>query len=286
MALYLSPTVSRWVLEDPDRLQLGGERREMTVLFSDLRRFTTVAHELPPEVVVSLLNLYRGDMTDRVFAEDGVLSQYAGDAIEAFWNAPMSQPDHARRACATALEMTAALARLQPEFARRGWGGVDMAVGINTGPMVVGNMGSRARLAYTAVGDAVNVAARLEGLSKEYGVRVVIGEATREAAGPAFEYRFLDVVAVMGRNTPVTVYELVGRAGSLTPDAVALLARYHEGITLYRGRRWREAAALFDALAIGGPDDGPSALYRRRSHDLLADPPPPDWDGVYVARTK
>ena len=107
-----------------------------------------------------------------------------------------------------------------------------MAVGINTGPMVVGNMGSRARLAYTAVGDAVNVAARLEGLSKEYGVRVVIGEATREAAGPAFEYRFLDVVAVKGRNTPVTVYELLGRAGSLTPDAAALLARYHEGIAL------------------------------------------------------
>ena len=130
------------------------------------------------------------------------------------------------------------------------------------------------------------MAARLEGLSKEYGVRVVIGEATREAAGSAFEYRFLDVVAVKGRNTPVTVYELLGRAGSLTPDAAALLARYHEGIGLYRGRRWREAVALFDGLAAEAPDDGPVALYRRRSHDLLADPPPPDWDGVYVALTK
>jgi adenylate cyclase len=286
MARYLSPTVSRWVLEDPDRLRLGGELREMTVLFSDLRRFTTVAHELPPEVMVSLLNLYRGEMTERVFAEDGVLSQYAGDAIEAFWNAPMDQPDHARRACATALEMTAALARLQPEFARRGWAGLDMAVGINTGPMVVGNMGSRARLAYTAVGDAVNVAARLESLSKEYGVCVVVGEATREAAGHAFEYRFLDVVAVIGRNAPVTVYELLGRAGTLTPGAAVLLSRYHEGISLYRGRRWREAAALFDALGAEAPGDGPIALYRRRSRDLLADPPPPDWDGVYVALTK
>jgi adenylate cyclase len=286
MARYLSPTVSRWVLEDFDRLRLSGELREMTVLFSDLRRFTTLAHELPPEVVVSLLNVYRTEMTERVFAEDGVLAQYAGDAIEAFWNAPMDQPDHAARACAAALGMSAALERLQPEFARRGWRDLDMAVGINTGPMVVGNMGSRARLAYTAVGDAVNVAARLEGLSKEYGARVVVGEATRAAAERAFEYRFLDVVAVVGRDTPLTVYELLGRAGSLTPPATHRLARYHEGITWYRGRRWREAAALFDELAASAPGDGPVEVYRRRSHELLAHPPPPDWDGVYVARTK
>ena len=286
MARYLSPAVSRWVLEDFDRLRLGGELREMTVLFSDLRRFTTFAHELPPEVVVSLLNLYRTAMTERVFAEDGVLSQYAGDAIEAFWNAPMDQPDHARRACATALAMTDALRRLQPEFARRGWHDLDMAVGINTGPVVVGNVGSRSRLEYTAVGDAVNVAARLEGLSKEYGARLVVGEATRIAAGPAFEYRFLDVVAVVGRDEPLTVYELLGPAGSLSPEAERRLARYHEALACYRGRRWPEALALFDELATGTPGDGPVQVYRRRSRELLENPPPPDWDGVYVSRTK
>jgi adenylate cyclase len=286
MARYLSPTVSRWVLEDLDRLRLGGELREMTVLFSDIRRFTTLTHELPPETVVALLNLYRTDMTECVFAEDGVLAQFAGDAIEAFWNAPMDQPDHAARACAAALAMTAALPRLEPEFARRGWRDLDMAVGINTGSMVVGNMGSRTRLAYTAVGDAVNVAARLEGLSKEYGARVVVGEATRAAAGDAFDYRFLDVVAVVGRETPLTVYELLGRAGSLAPEAARRCARYHEGIGLYRARRWREAAALFDDLAANAPTDGPVAVYQRRSHELLAHPPPPDWDGVYLARVK
>jgi adenylate cyclase len=286
MARYLSPAVSRWVLEDFDRLRLGGELREMTVLFSDLRRFTTLAHELPPEVVVSLLNLYRTEMTERVFAEDGVLSQYAGDAIEAFWNAPMDQPDHARRACATALAMTGALTRLQPEFARRGWRDLDMAVGINSGPMVVGNMGSRARLAYTAVGDAVNVAARLEGLSKEYGARLVVGEATYVAAGDAFEYRFLDVVAVVGRDTPLSVYELLGPAGCLGPEAARRLARYHEGLALYRGRRWGEALACFDELAASMPGDGPVELYRRRSREMLEHPPPPDWDGVHVAQRK
>src|SRR4029450_3808907 len=138
-----------------------------------IRDFTTHAHELAPDALVALLNRYRSDMTEVVFARDGVLAQYAGDALEAFWNAPMDQPDHALRACHAALGMVTALERLQPEFARRGWRDLDMAVGINSGPMVVGNMGSRARLAYTAVGDAVNVAARLEGLSKEHGVRIL-----------------------------------------------------------------------------------------------------------------
>ena len=219
MARYLSPAVSRWVLADPGRLRLGGELREMTVLFSDLRNFTTLAHALAPETLVALLNDHMTEMAAIVFRHDGVLAQYAGDALEAFWNAPMNQPDHARRACAAALDMVAALGPLRPEFAARGWAQLDMGVGINTGRMVVGNMGSRDRLAYTAVGDAVNVAARLEGLSKEYGVRIVIGEATRQAAGDAFEYRFLDLVAVKGRAEPLHVYELLGRAGTVPPDA-------------------------------------------------------------------
>jgi adenylate cyclase len=286
MARYLSPAVSRWVLEDPDRLRLGGELREMTVLFSDLRNFTTLAHTLPPETLVALLNLYRTEMTDLVLRHDGVLAQYAGDAIEAFWNAPMTQPDHARRACVAALDMVARVAELRPEFARRGWLNLDLGIGINTGRMVVGNMGSRNHLAYTAVGDAVNVAARLEGLSKEYGARIVIGEATRAAAGDGLAYRSLDLVAVKGRDEPLAVYEVVGPTGGLAPDHVRRLARYHEALARYRERQWKEAATLLDALAAEAPGDGPIALYRRRCAALLADPPPPDWNGVYVARTK
>jgi adenylate cyclase len=286
MARYLSPAVSRWVLEDPDRLRLGGEMREMTVLFSDLRSFTTLAHTLPPETLVALLNLYRTEMTDLVLRHDGVLAQYAGDAIEAFWNAPMAQPDHARRACAAALDMVARVAQLRPEFARRGWLDLDLGIGINTGPMVVGNMGSRNHLAYTAVGDAVNVAARLEGLSKQYGTRIVIGEATRAAAGDSVVCRSLDLVAVQGREEPLAVFEVVGHADALPPQLAGRLARYHEAIARYRERRWEDAAKLLDALAAEAPDDGPIALYRRRCAALLADPPPPDWNGVYVARTK
>jgi adenylate cyclase len=283
---YLSPAVSQWVLADPDRLRLGGETREMTVLFSDLRSFTTLAHALPPATLVTLLNRYRAEMADVVFRHDGVLAQYAGDAIEAFWNAPMDQADHARRACDTALDMVAALDGLRPIFEARGWAHLDLGVGINTGRMVVGNMGSKDRLIYTAVGDPVNVAARLEGLSKEYGVRVVVGEATVAAAPDAFTYRLLDLVAVKGRAEPLRCYEVVARAGTLGPDALGRLARYHEALDLYRARRWEEALGALDALARDAPADGPTALYRRRTRALLAEPPPPDWDGVFVSEWK
>lgn len=286
MGRYLSPSVSRWVLGDPRRLRLGGELREMTVLFSDLRSFTTHAHALAPETLVGLLNDHMTEMTAIVFRHDGVLAHYAGDGLEAFWNAPMTQADHARRACAAALDMIAALGPLRVEFAARGWKQLDMGVGVNTGSMIVGNLGSRDRLAYTAVGDPVNVASRIEGLSKEYGVQVVIGEATRQAAGDAFEYRFLDLVAVKGRAEPLQVYELLGRAGTVPPDRHEVLARYAEGVALYRSRRWAEAGKLLEDLAAAAPDDGPIALYRRRARELLEEPPPPDWDGVWVAKEK
>jgi adenylate cyclase len=198
----------------------------------------------------------------------------------------MAQPDHAARACAAALDMIACLRELNDDWERRGLRRLDLGIGINTGPMVVGNMGSRDRLTYTVMGDAVNVASRLEGLSKEYGTRLVIGESTRLEAGAAFEYRFLDVVAVRGRAEPLAVYDVLGRSGQLDPAAVALAAAYQEGIRLYRSRRWQEAAALFGGLLARAPEDGPSALYLRRSRSLLEQPPPPDWDGVYVATTK
>jgi len=286
MGRYLSPAVSQWVLADPDRLRLGGEMREMTVLFSDLRQFTTLTHALPPDVLVALLNAYRTEMADVVFHNDGVLAQYAGDAVEAFWNAPMDQPDHAPRACQTALELVAALDRLRPVFAARGWAHLDLGVGINTGAMVVGNMGSKDRLIYTAVGDPVNVAARLEGLSKEYGVHVVVGEATRAAASEGFVYRFLDLVAVKGRPEPLRCYEVLARAGALTPGEQERLTRYHEAIDLYRHRQWAKALRMLDALSLEVPADGPVGLYRRRARALLAAPPPENWDGVFVAETK
>ena len=285
MERYLSPAVGRWVLADPSRLALGGELREMTVLFTDLRQFTTLSHSLPPETLVALLNRYRGIMSDVVFDHDGVIVQFAGDAIEAFWNAP-TQPDHARRACGAALGMSAALQAIRPEFEVRGWGDLDIGIGINTGKMVVGNFGSQRRLEYAVVGDPVNVAARLEGLTKVYGVRIVAGEETRTAAGPTLVWRFLDVVAVKGRPAPLRVWEVVGFADRADAQVRQRLERYHEAVDLYRGRSFAEAEKLLAALASDTPDDGPTALYLERSRRALLEPPPGDWDGVHIARIK
>jgi adenylate cyclase len=286
MARYLSPSVSQWVLRDPDRLKLGGETRTMTVLFCDLRGFTTFSHALPPQALVGLLNDYMTAMTQVVFRYDGVLDKYIGDAIMAFWNAPLDQPDHARRACETALDMIRTLLVQQEAWARRGLPKLEIGIGINTGPMVVGNMGARDRLAYTVMGDAVNVSSRLEGLSKEYGTRVVIGEATRQAAGDLFAYRFLDVVAVKGRSEPLAVFEVLGPKADLNPLLIERVERYQAGIELYRARQWAEAAALFAEIHATAPEDGPTSLYLRRSQALDLNPPSADWDGVYVATTK
>ena len=286
MDRYLSPSVGRWVLADPRRLSLGGELREMTVLFMDLRQFTTLSHSLPPETLVALLNRYRAIMSDVVFAHDGVIVQFAGDAIEAFWNAPMDQPDHARRACQAALEMSLALGAIRPEFEARGWDHVDLGIGINTGQMVVGNFGSRRRLEYAVVGDPVNVAARLEGLTKLYGVRVVAGDDTRAAAGEAFAWRFLDRVVVKGRPAPLNVWQVVEGAERVDDGMRERLARYEEGVELYRSRRFGEAEKRFAELAQEAPGDGPVALYLERSRLALVQPPPADWDGVHVAQIK
>jgi adenylate cyclase len=286
MGQYLSPTVSQWVLQEQTKLQLGGQTQNITVLFADIRGFTTLAHTLAPQALVSLLNEYLTAMTRIVFKHDGVVDKFIGDAIMAFWNAPMPQPDHARRACQTALEMISTLRDLQADWQRRGMPMFEVGIGINSGPAVVGNIGSLERLQYTALGDTTNVASRLEGLSTEYGTQIVIGETTRKEAGPAFEYRELDRVAVKGREEPLVVYEVVGHAGQLNPEQMRMLERYQDGLDRYRSRRWREAQEIFCNLNAAAPDDGPISLYLRRSSEFCITPPPVDWNGVYVAKTK
>jgi adenylate cyclase len=211
MSRYLSPSVSRWVLQQPEQLKLGGETRVMTVLFCDLRGFTTLSHSVDPHLVVSFMNDFMTAMTNIIFRYDGVLDKYIGDEVMAFWNAPGEQPDHAGLACQAALEMVRELDGLRSSWSHCGLPQLDIGVGINTGPMVVGNMGSRERLAYTVIGDAVNVASRLQNLNKEFNTHVLTTEATRQAAGDGFVYRAIDQVTLRGRNEPLTVYELLGQ---------------------------------------------------------------------------
>jgi len=268
-------------------LRLGGEKREMTVLFSDIRGFTTFSEQLDPQDLVSLLNEYLTCMTEVIYRYDGVLDKYMGDAIMAFWNSPVTQPDHARRACLTALDMTEELDRLRERWKSRGIPPLDMGVGLNTGPMSVGNMGSDTRFDYTVMGDAVNLGSRLEGANKEYHTNICISQFTLDAVkDEGFVIRILDLVAVKGRAQPVAVYELIGRPGSFGAFTPEILALYERGTEQYRAQEFAAAADTFREVLRQRPGDGPSAMYLERSLDLIEAPPPRDWDGVFVMTHK
>jgi len=283
---YLSPAVVAHVTRDPDSLKLGGDQREMTVMFSDLRGFTSFSEQLDPETLVQLLNEYLTIMSDVIFKYEGTIDKYMGDAIMAFWGAPQHQPDHATLACRAALEMVSALEALNARWAEQGRPPLAMGIGINTGEMKVGNMGSNSRFDYTVLGDSVNLASRLEGLNKEYGTTLIVSKATLDETSGAFHDRFLDLVAVKGKKEPVEVFEILDAERLPGIQAGPALRAYDEGIELYRERDWLGAAAKFQEALRLSPDDGPAFVYLKRCEELMHDPPPVDWDGVYVMTRK
>jgi adenylate cyclase len=274
---YVSGDVVDQLLADPSLARLGGERRELTVLFSDIRGFSKLAEKMQPEQLAALLGEYLTPMTDLVLASGGTLDKYIGDAVMAMWSAPVALADHVPRACEVALRMQEELAALNQKWTAAGQPTLAIGVGLNTGAMVVGNMGSSARFDYTVIGDEVNLASRLEGLTKEYGAQVLVGEATARAAGAGFVLRELDVVRVSGRATAAPVFELVGRAGTATADE-----QYAAALALYRAHDFAAARAGFAAIS----SDKPAAVMAARCAVLLANPPPADWDGVYDQRGK
>ncbi len=285
LSLYLSPSMAELLSRQPDLMKLGGEKRELTVFFSDIRGFTTISEKLAPENLVELLNLYLGNMTDIVFSYDGMLDKYIGDAVMAVWGAPLPQADHAQRACRATLEMFARLEVLNREWQERGWPVLSIGAGINTGPMVFGNMGSTRHLSLTVMGDNVNLGSRLEGLNKTYGTHAIASESTLRAVGDLAVVRDLDLVRVKGKYEPVRIFELLAMDGDRDRWA-PLLEPYAAGIEAYRQRRFDEARASFTAILASRPDDGPAKLYVERCDLMAANPPPPDWDGVTVMKTK
>jgi len=207
---YLEPGVIEEIIRDPAKLKLGGQKREMTVLFSDIRGFTTLSEKTEPEVLVSLLNEYFTAMTEIILSSGGVLDKFIGDAIMAFWGAPRETPEHAFLACGAALEMIERLAVLKSDWLRRGLPDLNIGVGINSGEMVVGNMGSSTRFNYTVIGDNVNLASRLEGLNKQYGTSIIVSQFTRDKVKDKFDCQYLDKVNVKGKEIPVEIYQLTG----------------------------------------------------------------------------
>jgi len=283
--LYLNPEVMDEMVREPEKLQLGGEERELTVLFADIRGFTGIAEALSPQALVRLLNAYLSPMTDIVFRRRGTLDKYIGDALMAFFGAPLSNAAHAMDGCEAALEMLQGLARLKERWRIEdpGLPDIEIGIGINSGPMVVGNMGSSQRFSYTVMGDNVNLASRLEGLNKEYGTRALITSATLQAArasGGEPCVRELDSVLVKGKKEPVRLFELRGKGGAPAED-LPLLDGYARGLRLYREQRFAEARVEFESLRERFPHDGPSRLFAARCERMASEPPGEPWDGVF-----
>jgi adenylate cyclase len=284
---YVNPSLVDELVAHPEKLVLGGQREELTVLFSDIVGFTAISENLPPEDMVAILNEYLNVMSNIIFQNDGTLDKYEGDAVMAFWGAPIPQRDHALRACRSALAMQEALVGMNQTWKEQHRPAIRIRIGINTGEMVVGNMGAVGKFAYTVIGDSVNLASRLEGANREYHTGIMVSERTYTLVRDEILGRELDRIGVMGRSEPVTTYELLGPAGPDIPaDLREFLAHYEEGKRLYYGRDWQGARTAFEAALRLRPDDYPTLLHLQRAEAYMQTPPPDNWNGVFVMQSK
>jgi adenylate cyclase len=273
---YVPPQRVAQMVESGERYSMAGESRELTVLFCDVREFTALSENLPPRDLSAMMNAYLTPMTSVIHHYRGTVDKYIGDSIMAFWGAPLPNENHARDGVDTALTMQEKIPALTKEFRNRGWPELVIGIGINSGTMNVGDMGSEFRKAYTVLGDAVNLASRLEGLTKEYGVPVIIGEDTRRAI-PEMICRELDRVRVKGRMNAVTIYQPLGR--TLATDLAGELGEWEKALAKYRERKFAEADIAFAALAAAHPAQKLYMIYRARCAAFCIEPPAPDWDG-------
>jgi adenylate cyclase len=281
---YVSPEVIRRLLSDPERVK--PRKTDVSVLFSDIRGFTTISEALDAQTLAGLLNGYLTEMTRIIFRHQGTLDKYIGDAVMAIWGAPFDEPNHAERCCLSAVSMLARLGELQVQWRAQGSPVLEIGIGINTGIASVGNMGSSLRYGYTAMGDAVNLAARLEGLNKEYGTQILISEFTRRALrDDQFIFRELDFIRVKGKLQPVTIYEILGPRAKETSgeELVALFSIAREA---YKHRDWRTARSAWAAILERWTDDGPSRVFLARCEEYITEEPPVEWDGVYAMKHK
>jgi adenylate cyclase len=283
---YLSPKVVAELVENPDLLALGGVRKEITAFFSDVAGFTSVSESMSPEELVHLLNEYLSEMTEIILRYDGTVDKYEGDAIIAFFGAPHPMPDHAAQCCFVALDMQARMVEMRKEWREKDMKELYMRIGLNTGPAVVGNMGSSFRMDYTMMGDTVNQAARFEGANKQYGSSILIGQTTYDEAKHVIEARELDLINVVGKKMPVPIYELVGRKGELEPSIARGIELYREGLEKYRAREFERAMDLFSECLILNKNDGPTKGMLKRCEEYIVFPPPENWNGAFQMTSK
>ena len=284
---YVSPAIVEEVLKDAKNIELGGKKIRMSVLFSDVRGFTTISEKLDPKALGDFLNSYLTPMTELVFKNKGTLDKYMGDAVMAFFGAPIQYADHGKMACLCALDMMSKLDGLNKLYETQGLPPIDIGIGINTGEMSVGNMGSETVRSYTVMGDAVNLGSRLEGINKQYGTNIIISEFTNEDVKSVFVTREIDRVRVKGKLEPVKIFELVGAKNSFKNEQkLNVITIFNEGYALYSDGKFSEAAKTFENALKVIPDDGPSLLFLERAVAYIAEPPPAGWDGVFDMKTK
>ena len=283
---FMDPKVVHEILKEPDEIKLGGEEKEVTVYFSDIEKFSSISEKLQPAELIELLNEYLSEMTDIILDHGGFLDKYIGDAIVAAFGAPLAQPDHAVRACLATIDNQKRLRELNKKFKEEGKLQIKARIGLNSGRVLVGNVGSANRLSYTVIGDEVNLGARLEAANKYYGTYTMISERTCELAKDLIETRELDMIRVVGKEKPVKVYELIDRKGEIPEAKRDVLNIYENGLREYRKREWQKAIILFQKALGKDPHDGPSLTYIERCKIYAQDPPLEDWDGVYTLTVK
>jgi adenylate cyclase len=283
---YVPPELVDEMAKNPESFSMEGESREMTVLFTDVRGFTTISEGLDPKQLSQLMNEFLTPLTEVIYKHRGTVDKFMGDCIMAFWGAPLADPNHARNGILAGLEMHEVLAKLKTEFQKRGWPEIKIGVGLNTGRMSVGNMGSKLRTAYTVMGDAVNLASRLEGITKEYGAEIVVGEGTRDAV-PDVVFRELDRVRVKGKDEAVAIFEPLGLQGHVAKSRQEEAKLYAQFLRLYRAQDWDQAELqLFNLQKLVPDNKLYSATFVERISYLRANPPGQGWDGAFTFTTK
>jgi adenylate cyclase len=280
---YLSEAVLNQLIANPDLVKLGGVKREMTVLFSDLRGFTSLSEKLSPEQLVKILNIYLTEMSDVVLNENGVIDKYMGDAIMAFWGAPLDDARHAHNACLAAWKMKNLLVEMNNTNAWQEDVILKLGIGVNSGEMIVGNMGGAKRFDYTVMGDSVNLGSRLEGLNKIYGSEIIISQSVYPKVKDEFATRILDRVAVKGKTEPITIYELLGPVAELSTEKKYFAEQFASMFEKYLAKDFSGALAILEKMPA---EDLSVTVYLDRCREYLKNPPAENWDGVYVLKTK
>jgi adenylate cyclase len=283
---YVSPAVVSELTKDPERLKLGGETKELTILFSDIRGFTTLSENVPPDFLGEMLNEYFSAMTGSVFAYGGTLDKFIGDAIMAIYGAPVDLPEHPMRGCLSALSMIENLKTLNSKWENEGKRPIRIGIGLNTGLVKVGNFGSQERFDYTVIGENVNLASRLEGLTKSYGVDIVISAPTYKSIREKILCRPLDMVMVKGSKKPMEIFELVGKKNELSRELHVKTQDFQAGLKLYYAMKWEAARDFFSEFLARFPNDRPARIFLDRAEVFRKNPPTEDWDRVFSHTTK